>query len=680
MADEKLYVTPRAVPLCTLAIASAFEPLTAKQRLYAHHMISAGWSSIAVVAEQVSPESLPLLRLFYSVLSPQELPEYRRRCVSLGGATEEEVDQFLEYFAMVYTNAGNYISFGDTKFIPSIPKEKFASLVSSSAGQPTLDPALLDAIYDLREDKRTLGFPSKGVSAYYGPTITHEDIVAANDFLAAKKMSGINTRVFKQEDGTLVVRVAAVTERSVPAEQHNGRAFVLHYGDYSKEMERVVRELHLARQYAENETQVRMLDHYIEHFTNGDVDAHKESQREWVKDVGPIVESNIGFIESYRDPSGVRAEWECFVAVVNKAQSMVYRALVAKGRQFIVQLPWGEDFENTKFTSPDFTSLDVLGFVSSGIPAGINIPNYDDIREAVGFKNVYLSNVVGAINLTEKLNFVAAADWELYKANIQVATSVNVGIHELLGHGTGKLLTERSDGTFNFDKATVDPLSGQPVATWYKPGDTFSTVFGGPSSSYEECRAEAVSLYLCLLPELLEVFSLATAEAQQDVIYICWLNMVRAGLVGLEYYSPEQQKWRQAHMQARFCILQALTRAPNPIVHITEDAQEGLHLSIDRDRIATDGRKAIGELLVHLNVNKATANAARGNAYYEDMTAVSDEYLRYRAIVMARRKPRKLYVQPHTQICGDQVTVSEYPPTLEGLVEAFTTRHRALPL
>ena len=34
-------------------------------------------------------------------------------------------------------------------------------------------------------------------------------------------------------------------------------------------------------------------------------------------------------------------------------------------------------------------------------------------------------------------------------------------------------------------------------------------------------------------------------EAADNILFVNWLNMVRAGLIGLEYYTPESKKWRQ---------------------------------------------------------------------------------------------------------------------------------------
>jgi len=89
-----------------------------------------------------------------------------------------------------------------------------------------------------------------------------------------------------------------------------GKRLQLVYGDYSKEMGVIAAYHKKAAENAANENQKNMQLAYAKSFAEGSLEAFKNSQRFWIRDKGPMVESNIGFVETYRDPHGVRGEWE----------------------------------------------------------------------------------------------------------------------------------------------------------------------------------------------------------------------------------------------------------------------------------------------------------------------------------------------------------------------------------
>lgn len=705
------------VPFLQIDCAHAWENLTAREKLYAHFLSAASWAGAPVAAHQCSRESATLLWLVQRCFRGPRAVSGVVAAVAAEVGSADVAARFVEYAASVLGNLGNYLNFGDTKFVPRLTRAQFVACVRAATGGDAESvrraEGVCAAVFALSPARvRHLGFDAAGVTSYYSADVTQREAEAVQAVLDRHGVSPCNTRCAKTRAATAaqpaVYRVAlASAERTGAGTSDNdkdmptsavysedGIVVEVVRGDFATYMARVAEHLEAAGAHAACDAEREMLREYVAHFRGGSVDAHKAAQRTWVQNRNPVVETNIGFVESYRDPLGVRAEWEGWVAVVDRALSRALATLVELAPALLPRLPWGPHFEKARFIKPDFTAIDVIAFATSGIPLGINLPNYDDVREHAGFKNVSLSNILRAAAPRGAVSFLSPANSDFYRAHFAQAWDIGVGLHELLGHGSGRLLVE---GAFD-PAAVVSPLTGRPVASWYRPGQTYDSVFKQRASPMEECRAECVSLVLCGEPEVLRAFGHNPDDVPagsddddvHDIVYANYLQMARAGLVSLEYYVPDTQQWMQAHSQARYAILRTLLAASRtaaartgrpPAVEIVLAAdRRSAELRFDRTQLRSVARPAITQLLLTLQVFRATADADAAARFWTDLTAVdmSDpDVAALRALVLQNRQPRKLYIQPVTELTpdGTSVTMRTFPSTPLGMIESFQARY-----
>ncbi|KAB5563119.1 peptidase family M49-domain-containing protein [Coniochaeta sp. 2T2.1] len=677
-----------------LSIKNAFESLTTQEKLYAYHMSRAAWHGTRIILRQVSPESIDIYDFVIELHNScsgnwQEL-------VESGHASRAEVDALLNYCATFLSNVGNFYGQGDQKFIPSVSVECLQRLAKRSDTLGRLYDKIAGRIFAV--PPLSLGYPTATAQSSYYPgetPITKSEVDAVSRVLEDREIYPENTRLAKAAGSS--PDIYQLLQASVETDQqpttlctlNTGEPVILVRGDHSAELVKICSSLAEAAKYAANDKQRLFISQYIQSFQTGSLSIYRDSQRTWIQDKNPKVENIFGFVEPYRDPAGIRAEFEGLIAISDAEETKALLELVEHSDVFIKRLPWAEGssdnngkgpFEKALFEPPDFTSIHALAYCSSIIFRGINLPNYNDIRQEHGFKNVIIANRMTAeSNDTANCPFVDAMEAETFQKHKYPAYYWWVVLYELLGHGTGKLMAQDANGQFNFDTTSppVNPLTGKPIDSWYRPGQTWTGQFGDLATTVDECRAELVGAYLMDDPELLALFGFTDDSeiTAEDLTYNLYLQLGVDGLRGLANFNPENGTCGQAHSRAHFATLKCLlTDAGDFMTVDCNKREQKLIVRIDRAKIRSHGKPALGRMLLRLHMYRSTADVNSCREYYEYLSQVDSMHLEWREIVLAQKQPRWVFVQANTFLHGDEVVLKEYDATLQGVVQSWVER------
>ena len=672
-----------------LDYSRSFEQLTEKEKLYAYYLNKACWAGIPISLYQISYESPALFIIFQTFFSSFEnTANIEEQILKNENISKTEYDLFILYVINFYSTYGNYYSFGHSKRIPDLSCDKFEEILKQSPKYESFSEIwnkIKFLIY------RSLPFLPKTsskytdqyiVGTYYLNGITVEEIKKIDEILTKKNILLVNTRLQKIEDNKYEVLIASIEEKEEKLEVENENiSITLKYGDFKDYLIKINSYLKKAREYANNDMEKKMIDLYIEHFISGDVEKHKESQRIWIKNFSPVVEFNLGWVETYIDSQGVRSYYEGIVALKNKKSSIKYKILVDNAEYFINQLPWDKNFEKDKFITPDFTALDIVGFPTTSLFVGINLPNYLDIHDTDGFKNLTLLNAYGSFNIDFLKKIINEKDVELEeKIGIKVSM-FKTALHELLGHGTGKLFKIDENGKYNFDiENVINPLTNEKINSYYLPGETYESKFSTFCRALEEGRADYTALYLVFNKKAQNIFEFKEDE-YEDVITNMWLTYFIGGIIGIGYYK--NGKWNNPYSLERFLFLNYVLKnqeiGKEIILFNIDEEKRTFKIVLNKENLINYGKTIVSKILTCIHISKCIGDTKTAENLVNKYGTV-DEYMSniYKMIIWSNEVKKDMNVDLILEENeGKQIVkINQYPLTPIGFIKSVVDRFK----
>jgi len=423
--------------------ADSFSRLDARQQALAYWLTQASIAIDPIIYDQLSQYGIREKRL-------------------LEGIVAIEAPAGIRSFALLFwANRGNHNETTAQKFLPAFTFEELQRAAHTAqdrgafktayadlaplATREALDRELAElrsALFDPNvEPTATAKTPPPGKDILQASSNTFYRGVTLNDLEAVTERYRLNSRVVKGSDGTVREDVyrAGTPDGRVPP------------GAYATFLKKAIGHLEKARAVADP-AQARVIGDLIRYYQTGERSDWLQFGGDWVRN-DAIVDFANGFIEVYRDARGAKGSAQSFVSITDKPVTDAMTKLAQNAAYFEEKAPWAPKYKKQAFSPPVVKAVQVL--VETGdfhvTTIGDNLPNENEIHEKYGTKNFLFLGSSHALSAASAAKiggeFIASAEEaERDRKYGELAEDLKVAMHEVIGHGSGKLTERVKDG------------------------------------------------------------------------------------------------------------------------------------------------------------------------------------------------------------------------------------------
>ncbi len=404
--------------------AESFKALPAKQQALAYWLTNAAIAIDPIIYDQESRFGLRQRRLLEALVSHPQ------------GIKPDAYGKIVAFTKLFWANRGNHNDTTGQKFLPSFTYEDLVA-ATKAAGRGDL----LTEIGELRasffdphfEPNVTAKSPQGGKDILQASANNFYSGVSLGDLQGFTEKYPLNSRLVK-ENGKLIEEVyrAGTPDGKVPP------------GLYAQYLKKANEYLARAREVADP-GQAKAIDALIRYYQTGDFKDWLAFDIAWVQNNATVDFMN-GFIEVYMDARGAKGTSQAFVTVTDMKINSLMTKIADNAQYFENRAPWLDQYKKQGVKPPLAKAVEAI--VETGDfhvnTIGDNLPNENEIHEKYGSKSFLFMGSSRAIEAATG----RSADRE-FAATPVIAARLNqygeeasgllVALHEIIGHGSGKL-------------------------------------------------------------------------------------------------------------------------------------------------------------------------------------------------------------------------------------------------